>query len=413
LDTTVDDQTAVAAEPTDPSQEFGYENNDIVCSRPSDEAVLSKVDELRFIVNAGPRSRGPLGRRWRWRLRWRWLVRYFVVDHIRRSLAATKRHYHKQAALADDPAIHDGDLAVIENYEKSLPPVGVKHFLLLSIVLVLGLTLLMTRAIASVLDPAPRGAVSSFISDVISSSVTGVGVIPTLKACQNLAPKLQESWVGIVSELDAKKGWSSLAEAALADWSTFLTFLSLILLSTYLLMLVPASAYRLKRLLFGRRGKLPAPCTISTRSRATGLYSDERAFFGRLGMAQPREVPFDLLVPLAAVAFWLLVFGLNSQWLGDAQPGYSQRDWLMLALVLPLPLGRLGWIALIYHERVRDPEALERQEHTPTSGRASLVAALVASFARRSAWRHWPLPSAIVLGTPSSVRRPNQGSHME
>ena len=132
---------------------FGYENNDIVCSRPTDEAVLSKVDELRFIVNAGPRSRGPLGRRWRWRLRWRWLVRYFVVDHIRRSLAATKRHYHKQAALADDPAIHDGDLAVIENYEKSLPPVGVKHFLLLSIVLVLGLTLLMTRAIARFLIP--------------------------------------------------------------------------------------------------------------------------------------------------------------------------------------------------------------------------------------------------------------------
>jgi hypothetical protein len=88
-----------------------------------------------------------------------------------------------------------------------------------------------------------------------------------LTACRNLTPKLQESWVGVVSELDPKKGWSSLAKAVFADWSTLLTFLSLLLLSTYLVALVPASAFRLKRLLFGRRGDLPAPCTC-TISRA-------------------------------------------------------------------------------------------------------------------------------------------------
>lgn len=371
LDTTVDDRTAAPAEPSGPSPEIPLREQRQRLLKAYHAEVLSKVDELSFVVNAGPRSRGPLGRRWRWRLRWRWLLRYFVVDHIRRSLAATKRHYHMQAAFAEDPAIQDDEIAAIENYEKSLPPVGVKHFLLLSIVAVLGLTFLVTRAIASVLDPAPRGAISSFIRNVISSSVADV--IPMLQACKNLAPKLQESWVGIVSELDAKKGWSSLAEAALADWSTFLTFVSLVLLSIYLLTLVPASAYRLKRLLFSRRGVLPAPCTCSTRSRATGLYSVERAFFGRLGMAQPKEVPLDLLVPLMAVAFWLLVFGLNGQWMGDAQPGYSQRDRVMLVVLLLLPLGRLWWLAQVYLVRVRDPEAPERQERTPPAGRASLI----------------------------------------
>jgi hypothetical protein len=368
---TVDDRTAVTAEPTDPSHEVLLREQRQRLLRAYHADVLSKVDELPFIVDAGPRSTGPFGRRWRWRLRWRWLLRYFVVDHIRRSLTATKRHYHAQAAFAENPAAHDGDLTVIENYEQSLPSVGIKHFLLLSILVVLGLTFLVTRAIASVLDPAPRGAISSFVRNIISSSVADV--IPMLQACKNLAPKLQDSWVGIVSELDAKKGWSSLADAALADWSTFLTFLSLVLLSTYLLAVIPASAYRLKRLLFSRRGVLPVPCTCSTRSRATGLYSDERAFFDNLGIARPKEIPFDLLVPLLAVAFWLLALGLNGQWLGDAQPGYSGKDWVMVAALLLLPLGRLWWIAQLYFVRVRDPEGPERQEPTSRNARAALI----------------------------------------
>jgi hypothetical protein len=239
----------------------------------------------------------------------------------------------------------------------------VKHLLLLSVIAVLGLTYLVTRAIASVLDPAPRGAISSFVRSIVNLSVAQL--IPMLQACKNLAPKLQESWVGVVSELDAKKGLSSLFDAAFADWSTFLTFLSFVLLSIYLLALIPASAYRLKRILISRRGDLPASCTCSTRSRATGLYSDERAFFNSLGIAQPKEIPVDLLAPILAVAFWLLAIGMNSQWIGDAHLGYSLRDWVMLAVLLLLPLGRLWWIAQIYYYRVNHPEAREREKATP------------------------------------------------
>ncbi len=282
-------QTAATTEPSVPSHEDSVREQRQALLRAYHEDILSKVDRLPFIIRAGKRSNGPVGRYWPWRVRWRWLLRYFIVDHIRRSLAATKRHYHAQAAIALDPAIQDEDLSVIENYEKSLPSVGVKHFLLLSVIAVLGLTYLVTRALASVLDPAPRGAISSFVRNIVNSSVARF--IPMLQACKNLAPKLRESWVGIVSELDAKKGFSSLADAAFADWSTFLTFLSFALLSIYLLALIPASAYRLKRLLLSRRGDLPAPCTCSTRSRATGLYSDERAFFDSLGIAQPKEIP--------------------------------------------------------------------------------------------------------------------------
>jgi hypothetical protein len=206
-----------------------------------------------------------------------------------------------------------------------------------------------TRAIASLLDSTPQSAITSFFRDVIPSSVAEF--IPMLKACRNLAPKLQESWVGIVSELDAKTGWSSLAKAVFADWSTLLTFLSLVLLSTYLVALVPASAFCLKRLLFGRRGDLPAVCTGTTRSHATGLYSEERAFFAELRAAKPVEVPVDLLVPLMVVAFWILVLGLNAQWLGDVQPGYSAWDRVLLPVLLLLPLGRLWWLAQVYYFR--------------------------------------------------------------
>jgi len=155
------------------------------------------------------------------------------------------------------------------------------------------------------------------------------------------------------------------------------TFLSLVLLATYLVALVPASAFRLKRLLFGRKGNLPATCTCTTRSRATGLYSEERAFFAKLKVTQPREVPFDLLVPLMVVAFWLLVLGLNAQWLGDAQPGYSGRDRVMLAFLLLLPLGRLWWLAQLYYLRVHDSDGTkfgrEQGKDTPLLARASLI----------------------------------------
>lgn len=372
MGTTVDDdRTAVPAE--DPSHGIRLREQRQRLLEAYHADVLLKVEELPFRTKTGPRSNGLLGRHWQSRFRWRWLLRYFVVDHIRRNLAAIKRHYHLQAAFAEDPAIPDRELAALENYEKSLPPVGVKHFLLPSIIVILGLTLLVTRAIASLLDPTPRSAISSFFRDTISSAVAEV--IPMLKACRNLAPKLQESWLGIVSELDPKTGWSSLAKAVFADWSTLLTFLSLVLLSTYLLALVPASAFRLKRLLLGQRGDLPAVCTCTTRSRATGLYSDERAFFAKLKAAQPVEVPFDLLVPLMVVAFWILVLGLNAQWVGDAQAGYSGRDCLMLAVLLLLPLGRLWWIAQLYYVRVHDPDGSRwgRDQVTSPIARASLL----------------------------------------
>jgi hypothetical protein len=371
LDTTVDDRPAVPAE--DPSNENRLREQRQRLLEAYYGDILSKVEELPLRTKTGPRSNGPLGRRWQSRFRWRWLLRYFVVDHVRRNLAAIKRHNHLRVAFAEDPAIPDRDLAALENYEKSLPPVGVKHFLLLSIIVILGLTYLVTQAIASLLDPAPQSAITSFFRDIISSSVAEV--IPMLKACRNLAPKLQESWVGIVSELEPRKGWSSLVKAVFADWSTLLTFLSLVLLSTYLLALVPASAFRLKRLLFGQRGDLPAICTCTTRSRATGLYSDERAFFAKLKAAQPVEVPFDLLVPLMVVAFWILVLGLNAQWLGDGQPGYSRRDGVMVAALLLLPAGRLWWIAQLYYLRMHDPDGSRwgRAEATSPIARASLL----------------------------------------
>jgi hypothetical protein len=123
LGTTVDDRIAVPAE--DPSPETRLRQHWQLLLEAYQADVLAKVEHLPFRTKVGPRSKGPLGRHWQSRFRWRWLLRYFVVDHIRRNLAAIKRQYHLQAALAEDPAGPERELAALENYEKSLPPVGV------------------------------------------------------------------------------------------------------------------------------------------------------------------------------------------------------------------------------------------------------------------------------------------------
>lgn len=101
-------------------------------------------------------------------------------------------------------------------------------------------------------------------------------------------------------------------------------------------------------------------------------------------VTQPTEVPFDLLVPLMVVAFWLLVLGLNAQWLGDAQPGYSRRDRVMLAVLLLLPLGRLWWLAQLYYLRMHDSDGTNfgREPGTDTSplARASLICGVGSLF---------------------------------
>lgn len=334
--------------------------------------LLETVEGLPAVVPTPPRSKGWLGRRLTRRLRWRWLLRYFAVDHIRRSLAAMQRHDHAQLALGE-PAQHvERELAAAERFEKSLPPVGMRHFWLTAVLAVLGLTLLVTRGLAALPDPLPEDRIASFVDRVGHPVLDNLW--QTLKACEQLAPRLQATWLGVVAGLDTRKGWDGLLESAFTDWPTFLTFFSLLLLAVYLLAAAPASAFRLKRYLFSSQASpFSLECTCTVRSRATGLYEMERRYFGSLGTRAPGETPVDLLVPMVAAVFWVLVISLNGQQFGDDRPGYGGRDLAILAPLLALPLARLGWLATIWWYRARNPDGEGRQGSTSRAGRAALV----------------------------------------
>ena len=153
-------------------------------------------------------------------------------------------------------------------------------------------------------------------------------------------------------------------------------------LALYLISALPITSFRLKRMLLNLTPtdaqKLADTAAIDHVSRARGVYRDERAAFGSLGVPPPREIPFDLIAQ-ATLMLLPLLLGIS---LADRQPRERRATASRWTAGRQTSLVALAWLCLvvrsagsphllgIWRRRVRDAaDALPPQRFTPRRAR--------------------------------------------
>jgi predicted nucleic acid-binding Zn ribbon protein len=292
------------------------------------------------------------------------------------------RCYYARAALAQDSAPDDAQCDALEKFRKSLPVVPARRLLLGFVVLVLSAAFLIGASL-SVLVPSITPHLVETREFHLRSSASDLG-----KAAVALTPVLTKAWKDTISSLDASAGWSSLTEQVLRDWLTALTFASILMLAVYILLVCPASAYRLKRTLFnvspnaGQR--LAATVGLYHRRRVDGVYYLETQLFRRLGLRPPREIPFDLVVQALLVLLVVTLLAVTAPRLDD-QSGMSRFEAYLLGLILLVPAARAGWLIAIERRRHRESvRGLAPPRECPGCGDTFRVESIVCPYCRHN-----------------------------
>jgi uncharacterized RDD family membrane protein YckC len=274
--------------------------------------------------------------------RLRLFLRYYLNQHISRRLAHLKRAFHADAALGIDRA---GELNAIDHFEQAVPAVPVRRIFVWFAVSVVFSAIAISN-VATVLAPKPLTRASKALSGSIESivSVDSSGLI---KATE---------------KFDVASGVAAVIVISLA---------------LYVISALPITSFRLKRMLLNLTPtdgqKLEDTTALYHVSRSRGVYRDEIAAFGSLGVPAPREIPFDLiaqgilmLLPLLlGISFAVanvenILFGETS----TAVAYLAALAWLFLVI----PIGRLAHLAGIWRRRVDDatgadpPERFTRDE---------------------------------------------------
>lgn len=226
--------------------------------------------------------------------RLRWFLRPMVSFHVSRSVAALERGYYGTVAVEDQPEVDRDDIELLEDFEHSLMPLGLRR-------------------------------VAIFI--IVGGFLLAYGMANLIHAHQT---KFLGDFTRAVVELDrgaAIKAFHDLTVKKIAG------AIVLILWSAWLIMLMPAMAFRLKRAAFNLMTSSPreladSPAHIHA-SQSTGVYTLEREAFSAAGRVPPREVPLDLITRSVLIASWFTV-GVG----GWFTAGSSDR-WVSFIFVLP------------------------------------------------------------------------------
>jgi hypothetical protein len=236
---------------------------------------------------------GPLGRHLRLP-RLRWFLRPMVSFHVSRSVASLKRAYYGTVAIEDQPEVDRDDIGLLEDFEHSLTPLGLRR-------------------------------VAIFI--IVGGFLLAYGMANLIHAHQT---KFLGDFTRAVVELDRGAAIKAFHDLTLKKIAGAIV---LILWSLWLIMLMPAMAFRLKRAAFNLMTSSPreladSPAHIHA-SQSTGVYTLEREAFAPAGRVPPREIPLDLITRSVLIASWLTV-GVG----GWFTAGSSDR-WVSFLLVVP------------------------------------------------------------------------------
>jgi len=201
-------------------------------------------------------------------VRWKGALRWLVSFHIARALTELRRQAHAQAALArgrdEDAATWLADVDVIERYERSLPAVPMRT---LVTVFVLATFVGASVLAHGVFNAAEEGKLLSALTEAIFNT-----------SREDFLAAFKDN------DVDGERG----------------SFTVLLLLySLWLALFLPASSFRLKRLIFSAapcdREHVHAGPNWNAGPEETSVYGLEERAFARSAARPPREVPLDLI----------------------------------------------------------------------------------------------------------------------
>lgn len=223
-----------------------------------------------------------------------WFLRPMVSFHVSRSVAALKRAYYGTVAVEDQPGVNRDDIELLEDFERSVIPFGVRRIVI-------------------------------FI--IVGGFLLAYGMANLIHAHQT---RFLGDFTRAVIELDRGAAIRAFHDLTLKKIAGAIV---LILWSAWLIMLIPAMAFRLKRAAFNLMTPSPreladSPAHIHA-SQSVGVYTLEGEAFDAVGRVPPREVPFDLITRSMLIASWL-VAGLG----GWFTAGSSNR-WVAFVFVVP------------------------------------------------------------------------------
>ena len=273
--------------------------------------------------------------------RLRMFLRYYLNQHICRRLAHLKRAFHADAALGIDRM---GELAAIEHFEQAVPAVPVRRILIWFVVSVLFSAVAIAN-IAHALADKPLTKASEALRGSIAS-VISVDTNGLIHAAGKFDPASGAAAVIVIS------------------------------FSFYVISALPITSFRLKRMLLNLTPTDAEELANNTAAiyhvdRARGVYRDERAAFGSLGVPAPREIPFDLiaqatlmLLPLL-LGITLAIANLEAIAEGVKMGTVFELGLTVAALAwacLVVPIARLAHLLGIWNARLNDAKGGPRPD---------------------------------------------------
>jgi uncharacterized RDD family membrane protein YckC len=274
--------------------------------------------------------------------RLRLFLRYYLNQHICRRLAHLKRAFHADAALGVDRA---GELNAIEHFEQAVPSVPVRRIFVWFAVSVVFSAIAISN-VAHALAPGPLSRASA----ALRGSVESILSVDT------------NGLINATEKFDVASGVAAVIVMSLA---------------LYVISALPITSFRLKRMLLNLtptdEATLEDTSALYHVSRSRGVYRDEIAAFGSLGVPAPREIPFDLFAQAILMLLPLLlgvtfaVANVENILFGEASTAVAYLAALAW-LFLVIPIGRLAHLAGIWRRRVDDatgadpPQCFTRDE---------------------------------------------------
>lgn len=312
--TEIADPLAAASRPPPDTPPPLYRATELIAAY---QQLLDLVPELKSI------SFLRLGRRFPARLirvpRLRLFLRYFLYVHMERTLTCLRRRYSARAALDEAEDEDEAQTLAIDRFRDSLPSVPKQRTIIFFVVLAsLVLTLILARVVVG------------HIYEKNLSKPLGNVTLATLLLDRS-------RFVSAVPKFDQYTG--PIAVLLLAFW-------------VWLLMLLPVSSYRLKRVLFNLRPRsreeVKGAFAGDHVATSTGLYSLEREVFTSIGGRRPREVQFDLflhvIITIPLFALGAAFSALAVKWtITDKRYSDALLLWLLVSFILVLPIGRVLW----------------------------------------------------------------------
>jgi uncharacterized RDD family membrane protein YckC len=265
-------------------------------------ALLLAYSSILDSIESPDHAREPTGRSIRRRATLCLLVRFFVVQHLNRSLDALRRAYHRGEALDPDNDVYEQAVKQLDAFQKSLPPLRPRLVLLL----VLTLVFFTSSALARIApDIDPTGVFLLEQSTAASAPTIREAAVPLRKLTNAVLTVSPGELPGAFKSFGCASGADGKPTICSVRRSSATIVASLVLLggTVWLITLPLLPSFAENRRLFAHEPLAPPV----SGARAPSVYEREAVLFSRLGARQPRDFPVELLShgSLLVLPFWL------------------------------------------------------------------------------------------------------------